>query len=271
MSFRGHALYWYQMLPQRLLAAGDPRDIERMLVDHVRRTVGRFAGRVNSWDVANEVIWLPDGRADGMRTDAVFLALGEEFLDLVFHTAREEDPAAELVLNEALLSHVEQQRRRELFLELLQRLLARGVPVDAIGIQSHLFWHDHQPLGALDPEGVRQLIREAAKLGVHSHLTELDVFDREFPTNERERDALVAASYLQYLKPVLAEPGVRGVYFWGLRHNHSWCNTYMARVMPETRRPDGKPMRPLLFDEQGNVNGSFEAVRASILARVGAA
>jgi endo-1,4-beta-xylanase len=245
--------------------------MERALREHAERYVGTFRGRVDSWDVANEVIWHPDGRADGMRTDPVFKLLGERFLDVLFHAARAADPSAELVLNEALLSHSAQAPRRDAFLALLRRLLDRGVPVDAIGIQSHLYWHDDQPLGALDPDGVCGLIREAERLGVHSHLTELDVFDRDFPSSESERDGCVARAYRDYLAPVLAEPGVKGVYFWGLRHNHSWYNTYLARVMPDTRRPDGRPMRPLLFDADGRVNGSFEAVRGAMLARTGAA
>ena len=78
-----------------------------------------------------------DGQADGLRQSAWFKAFGESYIDTAFHAARAADPTALLFYNETNLEGDSDwfERRRTATLKLLERLLARNVPVQGLGIQ----------------------------------------------------------------------------------------------------------------------------------------
>ena len=265
LRLRGHALLWYQMLPSWVEREEAPARLETAIRDHVAAVVGRYRGRIASWDVVNEPLHLPDGRADGLREDPLTRRLGERWIDAAFEAAREADPDAELVLNEALLSHADQAPQRRAFRDLTARLVGRGAPIDGIGIQSHLFWDDLQPMGLLDPEGTAALVRELGRMQLSAHLTELDVFDATLPRDPAQRDAAVAAAYSEYLVPLLACPELRSVVFWGMADPNSWYNTYVRRVLAE-RLPADHCARPLLFDEHYAPKPAYSAVAGALRA-----
>ncbi|GAB4170962.1 MAG: endo-1,4-beta-xylanase [Terrimicrobiaceae bacterium] len=263
-NLRGHALLWYQMLPNWLQQCDEPRTIERCLREHVRTVVSRYRGRVASWDVVNEVIMIPDGHPDGMRRDFLHKHFDERYIDIAFEEAAAADPGAELVLNEALLVHRDQEPQRVAFLRLVERLLRRGVPLQACGIQGHLYWDDEQPMGPLDPPAIARHLRSLGELGVDTLITELDVFDARFPVSEPERDRLVALAYEGLFTAILGEPSLRGVVFWGLGDERSWFNTYVRRVLPD-RIPGGNwRSRPLLFDNQFRPKPAYFAVASTL-------
>src|SRR3546814_6769659 len=66
--------------------------------------------------------------------------LGEDYVDIACHRAREVDPSPMRFLTDFGIEHDSPrcERRRTAMLKLLDRLMARNVPVDAIGIQGHL-------------------------------------------------------------------------------------------------------------------------------------
>jgi len=124
---------WFPSVLTRLNAA-------QQLTDHITTVVGRYRGRIESWDVVNEPVVHWSKRADGLYPGVWVNMLGPQYLDIAFHAARAADPDALRVLN---CYYVEQglpefERTRELTLTLLEQLLKRGVPVQAIGIESHL-------------------------------------------------------------------------------------------------------------------------------------
>lgn len=260
LRLRAHALLWYQTLPASFEACRTAREAGRLIRDHVHAVVGRYRGTVASWDVVNEAIWVGDGAADGLRRDLLHRKFGESYFEVVFEAAREADPGAELVLNEALLIHREQQAQRDAFLALTERLLGRGVPVDAAGIQSHLYWDDKLPMGDLDPEGTAALVHALGDLGLSVVLTELDVFERNLPDDGRGVDARVAEAYKEFLTPVLAERAVSEVVFWGMGDKTSWYNTYVRRVLSDRLEGCTIPLRPLLYDEAYRPKAAREAV-----------
>src|SRR3712207_1925886 len=53
---RGHTLLWHSQLPDWVK---DPTisdaELEAILKDHIQTVVGRYAGRIQQWDVANEI------------------------------------------------------------------------------------------------------------------------------------------------------------------------------------------------------------------------
>lgn len=157
---------------------------------YVRRVLSRYP-EARYVDVVNEPLSFPGNLWEQ--------AMGEGYLDVAFAEARRASTAT-LVLNEYGLEW--DTDKQEAMLALLKRLKARGVPVDALGLESHL-----QVMPRRGP--LRRFVRRVKKLGIEVIVTELDV-------RGSSSDAYVADVYARYLR-LLRLMGVRIVQTWGLR------------------------------------------------------
>jgi endo-1,4-beta-xylanase len=241
---RGHALVWHEALPAWFgQGPAEPTAMRALLQTHIATVAGHFAGRMQSWDVVNEPIEPWYRRADGLRETPFLRALGPGYIDLAFQLAAAADPAATLVLNEFDLELAVPQHaaRRQALLRLLEGMKARGVPVQAVGIQAHL---SADRLAQFDPAVLRGFIRRIAALGLEVYVTELDVTDRGLPADLALRDAAVARMFGAFLGAALAEPAVRLVVLWGISDRYTWIND--SRF---ARREDGLPVRAHPYDE----------------------
>ncbi len=252
MALRGHNCLWYLRTPWWFFALPDRNAKERVLTEHIRTLAGRYRGIVHSWDVVNEPLAPNDGNSDWLRE-----ALGPGYVDLAYHTARETDPKARLVVNEhdIELDAPDHEARRTALLDLLRRMQKAGTPVDAVGIQAHLTAVGGPPFSA---ERLRRFLAAIAALGLEIQITELDVTDEGAPANIETRDRLVADTYRRFLDVALDEPAVKMVVTWGLSDRHSWI------VRHETNgsrwRKDGLPSRPLPFDADLRPKPAFIAI-----------
>jgi endo-1,4-beta-xylanase len=257
LALRGHNLLWYYRTPHWFFTLPGREAQRRAVVDRIRALAGRYRGIIHSWDVVNEPIEPKDGRTDGLRK-AVFLdALGPEYLDLAYRTARETDPKARLVVNEydVELDSPEHEARRTVLLDLLQRMQRSGTPVDAVGIQAHLTAVGGAPFS---PARLRRFLADLAGLGLTIQITELDVTDADAPADIAVRDRLIADTYRRFLDAALDEPAVKMVVTWGLSDRHSWI---VRRETNEAKwRKDSLPSRPLPFDANLKPTPAFTAM-----------
>jgi endo-1,4-beta-xylanase len=257
LALRGHNLLWYYRTPQWFFTLPGRDAQRRAVVDRIKALAGRYRGIIHSWDVVNEPIEPKDGRPDGLRK-AVFLdALGPEYLDLAYRTTRETDPKARLVVNEydVELDTPENEARRAVLLNLLQRMQRSGTPVDAVGIQAHLTAVGGPPFS---PARLRRFLADLAGLGLTIQITELDVTDAQARADIAVRDQLIADTYRRFLDAALDEPAVKMVVTWGLSDRHSWI---VRRETNEAKwRKDGLPSRPLPFDADLRPTPAFAAV-----------
>lgn len=150
-------------------------------------------------------------------------AMGELYLDIAFREARQVSNAT-LVLNEYGLEW--DTDKQDAMLALLDRLKARGVPVDVLGLESHL---SAMP----DRRNLRQFVRRVHALGLSVIVTELDV--------QSSDDTFVAEVYRRYLV-LLRNIGVQTVQTWGLRD------------------PLTSHMRPLPFDRNLRPKPAYNAM-----------
>lgn len=241
-AVRGHALVWHSALPAWFAGGVTTRaQAEAALRGHVAAVVGRYAGRIGSWDVVNEAVEPGDGRADGLRVTPWLRLIGPEYLSLAFHLAAEADARAELVYNENWieLDDAGSDRKRGAVLERLARMRADRVPVHALGVQAHL--RAERARGG--PERLSAFLGEVASLGMKVLVTEMDVADSGLSGDVARRDAEVAAVYHDYLAAVLDQPAVTTVLTWGLSDRYTW----LSRQRP---RADRLPVRPLPFDAE---------------------
>ena len=276
LIFRGHPLIWNEFnspwLVEKFKASDTTStEIDKIFVNHITTLAKRHVGKVHSWDVVNEAINVEDGRSDnlkdttksGVRGDKYptwLNFLGADYIERAFKIAAEADPNAILTYNDNGLVYSNpygnsyEEKRRAAVLNLLERLQAKGTPVHALGIQSHLQGHRQNEF---DAQKFRQFLSDVASMGLEIIISELDVRDDRLPKNIAKRDRLVAQAYYQYLSVVLDEPAVTTIVSWGLSDRYTWLSKFAPRK-------DGAAVRPLLFDQQYLKKPAWEAVARAL-------
>ncbi|WP_294391520.1 endo-1,4-beta-xylanase [uncultured Sphingomonas sp.] len=248
MGVRGHTLLWHseRWMPDWVAKhdyGPDPRkEAERLLTEHVATVARRYADRIDSFDVVNEGI---DPDTGLLRETALSRHLGAEAtIDIAFRAAREAAPRAELVYNDFMTWRADDGRHRAAVLRLLEGMKTRGVPIDGLGVQSHLgskYSDAPTGLGQVDERAWRAFLDEVVGMGLNLLVTELDVHDNPLPTAIEVRDRAVADHARAYLDLMLSYPACKTVMCWGLSDRYTW----LAGSRP---RPDGTPKRPCPYD-----------------------
>jgi endo-1,4-beta-xylanase len=261
LAMRGHNLLWNR--PQYLTAwvnafdfGANPRAVaEKLLVEHIQTVCAHYP-HIRSWDVVNETI---DEKTGLMRETLFTRYLGPEVIDIAFHAARRAAPQAQLVYNDYMSWEPDDANHRDGVLKLLERLKANKVPVDALGLQSHI-----QPQGPdvaaqarAQAGDWRRFLDTATGMGYELLITEFDVADKHLPSDVAVRDRAVADYARAYLDVTLSYPQVKQMLSWGLVDKYSW-------LQAETPRADGLPERPTLYDGDYAATPLRETVAAAL-------
>ncbi len=267
MFIVGHTLVWHSQTPKWVFedAEGRPLTREALLQrmrDHIFTVVGRYKGRVHGWDVVNEAL-----NEDGtMRQSPWYRIIGEDIVARAFEYAQEADPKAELYYNDYSL---ENEAKRNGAVELVKKLIAKGLKVTAIGTQHH------NRLRSPSAGQMDATLRAFEALGVKICVTELDV-DVLPPATRRatadvstriepdaslnpytsglpeEMQAALAKRYREIFEVFLKHRhAITRVTFWGVTDRVSWLNNFPVR---------GRTNYPLLFDREGKPKRALEAV-----------
>jgi endo-1,4-beta-xylanase len=267
MFIVGHCLVWHNQVPAWVFRDDQGNFVDRetllkRLHDHIATVVGRYKGRVQSWDVVNEAL-----NEDGTLRQSPWLKIiGEDYIAKAFQYAHEADPQAQLNYNDYSL---ENEPKRKGALALIAKLKNQGIPVTSVGIQGH----DNLTWPSVEDEDA--IITAFAKLGVKVAITELDI--DVLPPAMRQQTAEVslniqqdpklnpyAGGLPQSVQQELAKryAGLFGVYlkhrdvvtrvtFWGVTDGDSWLNHWPVR---------GRTSYPLLFERSGQPKPAFQAV-----------
>ena len=215
MKVRGRNLCWHGDPPQWLKEELSPENAADVLRHHIHTVVGRYAGRVHSWDVLSEAVDPASERVDAMRESIWMQLIGPEYIRLAFRTAAQADRRALLVYNESGLEGQGggNDRKRDLTIGFLKWMRKNRIPIDAIGMQSH-FRPSYGPFP--DWVGLTAFIREVRKLELQVIITELDIDDSAYP-GDREKQAKQAGEFCSdFLRHVLKFSHVSCVMSWGM-------------------------------------------------------
>jgi endo-1,4-beta-xylanase len=236
------------------------RKARKLLFGTARAMLRRYRGRVAGWIVANEVTD-PEGRR-GVRTNVPWYhTIGPEYISEMFALAEEEDPGATRVLNEFGFETVNEYgdspyARQKATLQVIDMLIKRGTPPQALGIQAHLLADRFAE--RFHPGRYQRFLREVTDRGLDILITEMDVLDDGLPKNAERRDRRVGQVYRRYLDAALDNEHVRAVMAFGLSDKYTWLEE-------DYPRDDGAQRRPLIFDRRCRRKPSFGTVRASLL------
>ena len=275
MFMVGHTLVWHNQTPQWFFQDenGKPNtreaQIERMR-NHIKAVAGRYAGRVDAWDVVNEVI---DNDGSYRPTTWVRgIGDGDELVKLAFKFAAEYAPDTELYYNDF---NAWRPTKRDGIVRMVRMLQAEGIRIDGIGIQAH--WGLNFP----KTEYIEAAIDAYAALGVKVMITELDVdvlpltregqiigqvmSDPQFQLEEFKTfldpyadglpDAVqqqLADRYAQLMGIFYRKRDkIDRVTLWGVHDGMSWKSGYPV---------PGRTNYPLLFDRSRKPKPAFNAV-----------
>ena len=256
MWINGHTLIWHSQAPRWFFTDDNGNDVSREVLiqrmkDHIFTVVGRYKGRVHTWDVVNEAI-LDDG---SFRKSKFYEIIGKDFIKLAFEFAHEADPNAELYYNDYSMSNPGKRRG---VVAMVKDLQSQGIKIDGIGMQGHI--------GLKYPSinEFEKSIIAYGDLGVKVMITELDLSVLPSPWHQ-DGGADVASNfeynkkmnpykdglpdsvskafdkrYLSFFELFMKyEDKIDRVTLWGVNDGDSWKNGWPIR---------GRTDYPLLFD-----------------------
>jgi endo-1,4-beta-xylanase len=275
MFIVGHTLVWHNQTPAWFFQDehGNPNtkeaQIER-LRSHIESVAGRYKGRVDAWDVVNEVI---DNDGSYRPTTWVTgIGSGDELVKLAFRFASEYAPGAELYYNDF---NAWRPAKRDGIMRLVRMLQQAGIRIDGVGIQAH--WGLNYP----KTEYIVAAIDSFASLGVKVMITELDVdvlpltregqiigrvmSDPQFQLEEFKAfldpyagglpddvQQELADRYTELFTIFYTKRDkIDRVTVWGVHDGMSWKNGYPV---------PGRTNYPLLFDRDRHAKPALEAV-----------
>ncbi|GGA82952.1 beta-xylanase [Flavobacterium palustre] len=272
----GHTLVWHNQTPAWFFQDknGNPNtpkaQIER-LREYIKTVAGRYAGKVQAWDVVNEVID-NDGSYRSTTAWVKSVGSGDELVKNAFKFASEYAPNTELYYNDF---NVWRPEKRDGIMRLVRMLQKEKIRIDGVGIQGH--WGLNYP----KTEYIEAAIDSFATLGIKVMITELDVdvlpltkegqiigtgmlhpqfqleefktfldpYQKELP--EAQQKAL-ADRYAELFEIFYKKRDkIDRVTVWGLHDGMSWKNDYPI---------DKRTNYPLLYDRNKKPKRAFEAV-----------
>jgi endo-1,4-beta-xylanase len=262
MFIHGHTLIWHSQLPPWMSQIKDSTAMGDAMTNHIITIVGRYKGRINSWDVVNEAL-----NEDGtLRKSVFFKTYGKDFLTLAYKLAAKADPKNDLYYNDYNLCT---PKKRKGAVELVKNLQKNGAKIDGVGEQGH--WHLTTP--TLDE--IEQTILDFSALGVKVAFTELDISVLPNPRNVVGADVNQRAEASEKMNPYtktlpdsiqkqLADryeaifkiflkhkDKISRVTFWGVNDGQSWLNDFPIK---------GRTNYPLLFDRDFKPKEAYNSI-----------
>lgn len=221
---KGHPLCWHTLCVDWLLPLSNA-EILQAQITRIQREVTDFAGIIDMWDVVNEAVIMPIFDRYDNGVTRLCKELGRlELLRQMFETARAANPNATLLLNDFDVSPA--------YDILVEGCLAAGLPIDVIGIQSHM----HQ--GYWGVEKTQFVLDQFTRFGKPIHFTEntlvsgqlmppeiVDLNDyqvSDWPSTPAGEERQAQEVILHY-KTLMAHPQVEGITWWDLSDG-GWLN-----------------------------------------------
>ncbi len=273
----GHTLVWHNQTPDWFFTTADGRpntpaqQLERMR-QHIALVAGRYVGKVQAWDVVNEII---DEDGSYRATNWVQrVGDGDTVVRNAFTFAQRYAPDAQLYYNDF---NAWRPAKRDGIVRMVKMLQQSGIRIDGVGMQGH--WGLDYP----SLHDIEDAIDAYAALGIKVMITELDIdvlpltkegqvigtglTHKQFQLPEFKRfldpyrDGLPPEVQAQ-LRDRYAElfalfwrkrDKLARVSVWGVTDGMSWKNDYPV---------PGRTNYPLLFDRNHQPKPALDAVLA---------
>jgi endo-1,4-beta-xylanase len=247
---RGHCLLWGKYNPA-WLARGKftPAQLSDLMREHITTVAKHFTGQVFAWDVVNESFDAQGAMEHSIWYDSPGIGLagkGTGYIEQAFRWARAADPKALLFYNDYDTEGL--NAKSDAVYAMARDFKKRGVPVDGVGIQAHIFNLSMKEIASLAAN-----IKRLTALGLQVHVTEMDVglpLDAKGALMDQADLVRQADIYRFVATACLQQPGCTGFQTWGFTDKYSWIPEY-------TKRKKGAG---LLFDQDYHPKAAYRAL-----------
>jgi endo-1,4-beta-xylanase len=234
----GHVLVWHEWTPE-WMTKGTKTEVEDNLKNYITDVLTHYHGKINSWDVVNEAMKDYISTADAaldwkrcLRTDSPwYKALGANYIETAFRTARETDLDVTLYYNDYDLEY---SPKAEAVWKMINDINKRYKKttgqsrnlIEGLGIQSHYqikYFDEHQ---------VRSSLNKFTALNIELSISELDVTtagyeegggkDIVMSEHDAAAQAFVYASLFKLYREYASY--IKRVTFWGIDDHNSWLS-----------------------------------------------
>lgn len=259
-ALKGHPLCWHTSTAPWLADMTDEQVMERSLY-RIRREINAFRNDIRFWDVINEAVIMPEfinEPAGAPKMNAITRLCRKTgrvpLIKAVFDEAHAADPEAKLLINDFNTS--------PRYSDLVRDCLDAGVPIGAIGIQSH----QHQ--GFWGMEKLQEVTERFSSFGLPIHFTEnsfvsghlmpreiIDLNDyvvSDWPSTE-EGEARQAENLITMMDYLFRQPLVEGFTTWSFE-DHQWLKAPSGLI-----RSDGSP-KPALLQLREKLKSSWSTI-----------
>lgn len=218
---KGHPLCWQQVCPKWAVDM-DPNEVLKAQLGRITREVKGFAGLIDTWDVVNEAVVMPNFTREATSIPAVCRKLGQvELIKRTFAAARAANPKATLLLNDYDTSPKYER--------IIEECLQAGIPIDVIGIQSHMH------AGYRGAAWAWQTCERFARFSKPLHWTETTIQSGRIRTDMRwsgrpfddwpttpEGEARQAREVEEFYTVLFSHPAVEAITWWDFSDDRAW-------------------------------------------------
>ena len=222
ITLKGHPLCWQTVCAPWLLEMTN-EEIMKTQLERVRRDISGFKGLIDMWDVINEAVIMPIFD----RYDNAVTRICKEYgrirlIKELFAEARVANKDATLLINDFHTSTS--------YDILIEGLLEAGVPIDVIGIQSHMhkgIWSSEKTEEILDRFsrfGLPLHFTEATLISgdiMPAHIVDLNDFQPDNWPSTPEGEARQAKESEWFYKTLYNHPLVESITWWSF-HDGLW-------------------------------------------------
>ncbi|EPS40820.1 hypothetical protein H072_5277 [Dactylellina haptotyla CBS 200.50] len=239
-AVRGHTLVWHSQLPSWMNNPAVPwtaATLKPVLENHIRTVVRHYKGKIDQWDVVNEMF-----NEDGTYRDTIFYrTFGTDFVKWALTWAHEEDPDALLFINDYNFEY--RGPKVDTAAAFFQSLVNEGYPLGAVGCQAHLI------VGQVSQAGITAGLQKFADTGLLLYLTEVDIRyeigrGNDIANYTTSQVAQQAKDYYELTNACLAIDNCLGMTLWEYTDKYSWIPGVWdgtGAALPWDVRLDKKP------------------------------
>lgn len=244
MLVRGHTLVWHSQIPGWVSGGNWNRNsLISAMNNHITKVMTHYKGKVREWDVVNEAC---DDSGYGLRQSVWTRAIGQDFIDIAFQTARQADPDALLYYNDYNIEDM--GAKSNTAFNMIKSMKERGIPIDGVGFQCHFI----NGMSSSQLQQIEQNVKRYADIGVKVSFTEIDI---RIPSSSNQSQAFQtqASNYKSLMEICLRNPNVTTFVVWGFTDKYSW----IPQVFPGYGNG-------LIYDSNFNQKPAYTALKEAL-------
>ena len=204
-----------------LWVPNDTPSVKRYLVKRFREIADRYAGSIPGMEVINEVLCSGGAGEPNIGPDrqSTWFMQDDEIIEWSFREARKVLPYTHLIINEATdnVWGPAFKRNHSAYYMQIERALAKGAPIDAIGMQFHMFYRAEDEAQRTermyDPRTLYAVMDRYADFRLPMQVTEITI---PAYTDSAEDEDLQAELLKNLYSVWFSHPNMESVIYWNL-------------------------------------------------------